>query len=71
MSDERSGSLGYLSIVAIAIAIVALAVGMVLPNMGDVFLSDLGDVKTNNLLSDQILVYNGTSWVNSNSKVSM
>jgi hypothetical protein len=65
MSEDSKG-MNILSVVAIALAVVALAVGAVLPQAGDLNLIDLNDVKTNNLLSNQTVVYNGTYWINSN-----
>lgn len=68
MSEENNKSLGFLSLAAVIIAVVALAVGAVLPQSGDLFLSQLGDVTISDPVDGQVLKYDAASerWVNLN-----
>jgi hypothetical protein len=66
MSDNQNSPVNILSIIAIAVAIVALGVGAVLPQASDLLLSGLHDVEITDATSNQMLIYNGTAWVNQN-----
>jgi hypothetical protein len=66
--SDREHDLGNLfSVIAIAIAVVALLIGAVLPEAGDIAidlgLNDLNDVNTSGVLGSQTITWNGVSWV--------
>ena len=66
MSDSSSGnnSTKTLALIALSIAIFAFLIGAIslVPTV-----NNLSDVSVSNLLSNQVLVYNGSAWINSNS----
>ena len=66
MSDNQNSPVNILSVIAIAVAVVALGVGAVLPQASDLLLSGLHDVEITDAIANQMLVYNGTKWVNQN-----
>lgn len=73
MTEENRNPLTILSLAAVIIAIMALAIGAVLPQAGDLLLTDLGDVAVNSPLDGQVLKYNATSglWINLNDSDTM
>lgn len=62
----ESSSLNVLSVIAIVVSIAALAVGAVLPQAGDLALSDLQETSVSEPLNGQMLVFDGENWVNTN-----
>ena len=59
-------NVNVLSIAALVLAITGLAVGAVLPQAGDLALSDLQETSISNSLNGQALIFNGENWVNGN-----
>jgi hypothetical protein len=60
--------LNILSVVAVVVSIVALVFGVVLPQAGDLLLSDLGDVQIGTPIDGDVLVYDASlgKWVDGN-----
>lgn len=69
-SESKRNSASYGGVIAICAAffVVALFVGVVLPQAGDLLLSELGDVQITDPLDGQVLTYNYASgkWINLN-----
>jgi hypothetical protein len=69
LSQDNQSQLNPLLLIAVAISIIALAVGAVLPQASDIAvdlgLNDLNDTVIVSPSNNQVLVYNGTYWINS------
>lgn len=65
MSQTGLNYSGWIGVTALAIAVIAIA-GLVLPLSSDASLNDLNDVDVVDVVANQTLIYNGTSWVNQN-----
>lgn len=67
MSEDNRG-LSFLSVAAIIIAVLALAVGAVLPSTGDIMFNELYGVNITDPLNGQVLKYDVVSgnWINLN-----
>jgi hypothetical protein len=66
--SEDNRSLNFLSLAAVIIAVVALAVGAVLPSTGDIMFNELYGVGITDSVDGQILKYDAASgnWINVN-----
>jgi hypothetical protein len=71
--DNSQSQLNPLLLIAVAVSIIALVVGAVLPQASDIAvdlgLNDLNDVVITSPSNNQIILYNGSYWINTNQPI--